>query len=426
MIGHSFPTLEEKPYNAIMNKNRIIPTVGISVLVPLALGVWGQSPRPGAEARAEGPSVTAAPATTSAASVPTPTVAAASGRAARPGRVPGLRGPDHPVPPTEAELTLDEAVKKVAAIPSISAELVETVDMLKQKFTINGIYRKAPGGRLFLKLAVSGLPGSSEVSMMLQVCDGVTLWDYQQLLEYKHYRKITLGPILEKLKAPELDAAAREQVLMRLGIAGPEVLLVGLRKTIHFDQKEDATLDGRPDGRPVWILRGTWQDRQGLLGANQQPLPLTAPLPAYIPSQVTLWIGKEDGWPYKLRLAGRPPTVLFDTRKTGPDGRPIGNLASIQKIEPSIIKLTYSIVSLDPTFKSGDFESPVPASARVEDNTEAVLSELEQMVQATIAAKKAETAKTEPLLPESIQIPRTPSANEGTGSPTPPPLVKPK
>ena len=88
--------------------------------------------------------------------------------------------------------------------------------------------------------------------------------------------------------------------------------------------------------------------------------------------------------------------------------------------------LTYSIVTLDPTFKTDDFEFHVPASARVEDSTEAVLSELEQLVQATIAAKKAETAKTEPLLPESIQIPRTPPANEETAPPTPPPLVKPK
>ncbi len=415
MIGHSFPTLEEKPYNSLMNKNRIIPTVGISVLLPLSLWLWTQAPRPGAEARADGPSVDAPAPTTSSAAVPPPRPSYAAGAAAA--------APETPAPaepPTEAELTLDEAAKKVAALPAISAEMVETVEMLKQKFTINGIYRKASGGRLFLKLVVSGLPGSS--GEMSQVCDGVTLWDYQQLLEYKHYRKITLAPILEKLKAPELDAAAREQVLTRLGIAGPEVLLVGLRKTIHFDQKEDGTLDGRP----VWILRGTWQDRQGLLGPNQQPLPLTAPLPAYIPSQAIVYVGKENGWPYKVRLAGRPPSVLYDTRRTGPDGRPVGSQSSIQKIEPSIIMLTYSIVTLDPTFKTADFDFRVPSSARVEDSTEAVLSELEQMIQATIAAKKVESAKSEPLLPETIQIPRTPTANEGTGLPTAPPLVKPK
>jgi hypothetical protein len=404
MIGHSFPTLEEKPYNATMNKNRIIPTVGISVLVPLVLCVWVQGLRPAAEAKAEGSSAGPAPA------------------AAR--SAPAAAEPAAAAPATEAELTLDEAIKKVAALPSVLAELVQSVEMLKQKFTINGTYRKAPGGRLFLKLVVSGLPGSS--AEMSQVCDGVTLWDYQQLLEYKHYRKITLAPILDKLKAPELDAAAREQVLTRLGIAGPEVLLVGLRKTIHWDQKEDATLDGRP----VWILRGTWQDRQGLLAPNQQPLPPSAPLPAYVPSQATLTIGKEDGWPYKLRLAGRQPTVLFDTRRVGPDGRPVGTLSSVQKgaIEPSIITLTYTLVTLDPSFKAADFEFRVPATGRVEDSTEQILSELENMIQATIAAKKAETAKGEPTLPEKITVPAPPAANDAAAPPKPPPIrsVEPK
>jgi hypothetical protein len=315
---------------------------------------------------------------------------------------------------------LDEAIKKVAALPSVKAELTEKVEMLKQKFEIHGTYRKAPGGRLFLQLIVSGLPGST--GEMRQVCDGTTLWDYQQILDSRFYRKIALGPVLEKLKAPELDALAREQVLARLGIAGPDVLLSGLRRTIHFDQKDEAT----EGDRPVWILRGTWQDRQGLLGPNQQPLREDAPLPAYIPSQVTLTIGKEDGWPYKVRLAGRQPTILFDTRRTGPDGRPIGTLSSIQKIEPSKLELTYTLVTLNPTFTPEDFDPHVPAGAHVEDGTEAEVSALQQIIEAKAAAKKAETARSEPLLEQPIELPKATTAPEGSATPTPPPLVKPK
>jgi hypothetical protein len=257
---------------------------------------------------------------------------------------------------------------------------------------------------------------------MRQVCDGTTLWDYQQILESRFYRKITLGPVMEKLKAPELDALAREQVLARLGIAGPDVLLSGLRKTIHFDQKDEGT----EEGHPVWILRGTWQDRQGILAPNQQPLRPDAPLPAYIPSQVTLTIGKENGWPYKVRLAGRQPTILYDTRRTGPDGRPIGTLSSIQKIEPSKLELTYTIISLDPAFKPDDFDFPVPAGAHVEDATEAEVSALQQIIEAKAAAKKAETARTEPLLEQSLELPKAANPPEGSAAPAPPPLFKPK
>ena len=399
------------PYNSTMNKNRLIPTVGIGVLLPLGFCLWlcDLSPTPGASARAD-----VAPVTPAATPPAAPAAASPAGAPA--------------APPTEAELTLDEAVKKVAAFEAFSAELVETVDMLKQKFAIQGFYRKASGGRIFLKLVVSGLPGSS--GEMQQVCDGVTLWDYQQVLEYKSYRKIMLGPVLAKLKDPVLDPAAREQVLARLGLAGPEVLLAGLRKAIHFDQKEEGTLkvkapDGATVSRPVWILRGAWQDRQGLLGPNQQPLPETAMLPAYVPSQATLTIGKDDGWPYKVRLAGRPAGVMQDTRRIGPDGRPIGTLSSIQKIDPSVIVLNYSVVSLAPSFKTGDFDFSVPAGAHVEDSTEALVSDLEQEIQRKIAAKKAETAKSETLLEQPIEV-RSAPAPEGSASPTPPPLVKPK
>jgi outer membrane lipoprotein-sorting protein len=375
-----------------MIKNRIIPTVGICWLIPLL--VWAQDP----------------------ASTPPPDAAAGT----RPPEAMANAAPAVPAaPPTEAELTLDEAAKKVAALASVAADLDQKVEMLKQKFEIQGRYVKAPGERLYLRLVVSGLPGAT--GEMRQVSDGVTLWDFQQVLESKYCRKVMLAPVLEKLKSADLDDAAREQVMTQLGVAGPDVLLVGLRKAVHFDQKEEGTYDGRP----VWILRGTWQDRQGLLGPNQQPLPEKAPLPPYVPSQATLTIGKEDGWPYKVRLAGRVPTMLLDTRRIGPDGRPIGPRTSIQSIEPSVVDLTYTNVTLDPTLRGDEFDFTPPDNLRPDDITESLLNGLEQMIQAKIAQKKAESARAEPLLNQSISVPKAKSPSEAT-SPTPPPLAKPR
>jgi outer membrane lipoprotein-sorting protein len=394
MIGHSFPTLEEMPYIPTMNTNRIIPTAGIFLLIPLYL--WAQAPAPAPSN--DVPAATKAPGAAMAPAAATP-----------------------PAPPTEAELTLDEAAKKVAAITTVSADLLQTVKMLKQQFVIKGSYLKAPGSRISLKMVVSGLPGAA--GEMLQVSDGVTIWDFQQVLESKYCRKVTLAPILEKLKAPELDVAARDQIFAQLGIAGPEALLLGLRQAIHFDQKEDGTLK---DGRPAWILRGTWQDRQGLLGPNQQPLPATAALPAYIPSQATVSIGKADGWPYEVRLAGQMPSVIVETRRIGPDGRPIGSLSSRQTIDPSVVELTYSNVTLDPKLTGNEFVYNPPASVRPDDITETLLSGLEQMIQNKINQQKAETARADPLLNQSISVPKPPVQLEGAAPPTSPPLAEPR
>ena len=271
--------------------------------------------------------------------------------------------------------------------------------MLGQRFDVKGRYLKAPNNRVYLRLAVSGLAKST--GTMLQVCDGETLWDFQQVLESQNYHTLKIAPILEKLKSPELDDALREQVMTQLGFSGPDALLVGLRKALRFDQKEEGTLDGKA----VWILRGTWKDREGLIGPDQQPLSPTATLPAYIPSLATVWIGKEDGWPYKVVLVGRAPSILQEEgRQLGADGRP----KAVQKAQPSRITLTYSNVQLNPPLKPEEFAFQAPPGVRVDDNTEALLNMLEQTLQARIAQKKQEAAKAEPLLGSIDRGPQSP------------------
>ena len=205
--------------------------------------------------------------------------------------------------------------------------------------------------------------------------------------------------------------------MTQLGFSGPDALLVGLRKAIRFDQKEEGTLDGKP----VWILRGTWKDREGLVGPDQQPLSPTATLPPYIPSLATVSIGKEDGWPYKVVLVGRVPSMLQeDSRPLGADGRP----KAVQKVQPSRITLTYSNVQLNTPLKPEEFAFQAPPGVRVDDNTDALLNVLEQTLQARIAQKKQEAAKAEPLLDQSIEVPR--SGGPPTSRLPPSPRLRPR
>ena len=231
--------------------------------------------------------------------------------------------------------------------------------MLKQDFFIKGRYLKAPSSRIYQRLDVSGLPDSKGIT--LQICDGETLWDFQEILDTKVFRKFSIKPILERLNSPEIDAKTRDQIISRMGFAGPETLLVGLRSAIKFTIKEEATLDGKP----VWLLRGTWRTRNGLTGPDQRPVPITGPLPAFIPSTASLYLGKDDGWPYKLLLVGNVPTILKDTRLKGPDGRYTTRKSSNDQIEPSKIELTYSNVQLNPTIRARNSPSrllPTPWS----------------------------------------------------------------
>jgi hypothetical protein len=300
-------------------------------------------------------------------------------------------------PPTPAERLIDEAAAKIAKLRSVSATLLETVDMLNQQIKIKGTYLKAPDTN----------------GTTLQVCDGETLWDYQAILDAPQaYRKFSVKPVMERLNSPELDPKIKEQAMNQMGLAGPESLLVGLRRDFRFEEKEDATLDGKP----VWILHGSWRSRQGLTGPDGRPVQQIGMLPPYIPSNILLYLGKEDGWPYKLSLWGKQPTIVYDTRKKGPDGRYIGSKSSIETVAPTKIVLEYSDVKLNVAIPVNEFVFQAPSSASVEDNTEMWVRGLDQAIRVQADRKKADATKKEgAVLEQEINIPPPP------GTPATPP-----
>src|SRR5262249_33302064 len=112
-------------------------------------------------------------------------------------------------PPTAAELLIDEALAKITKLQYIAADLLAEVQMLKEKVTIKGRYLKAPNARVYFLLTVSGLPDTGGTT--LQVCDGETFWDYQQVLDSQIYRKFSVKPVMERLNSPDLDSKIKEQ-----------------------------------------------------------------------------------------------------------------------------------------------------------------------------------------------------------------------
>jgi hypothetical protein len=264
--------------------------------------------------------------------------------------------------------------------------------MLGQKFRLEGLYRKAPGNKHRLTLKLVGLGDTS--GTVVQVCDGVTLFDYQNVLEQPICNKIKIGLILKKLESPDVTDELREAVFLQFNLAGPEVLLTGLRKAVAFDQKAEETFDGHP----VWVLRGRWKDRSNLTGPNQPPVPQNGPLPPYVPSITTIWLDKETGWPYQVRLEGRALSLLErqkkkDDRPLGPDGRPIGRPTAVREDTPSRIDLIYSSVLFNTKLGSETFLFEPPSGVSVQDQTEAITSALDSSLARVAAQKRAAAAK---------------------------------
>ena len=106
----------------------------------------------------------------------------------------------------------------------------------------------------------------------------------------------------------------------RSGFAGPETLLLGLRKTVKFDLKEEGELDGIES---LEVPRHLEESRKGLVGLDGRPVAAGGFLPPYIPMDGTLYLGKEDGWPYKLVPRG-PEAHRSSSRRaaSGPTAGP--------------------------------------------------------------------------------------------------------
>jgi hypothetical protein len=403
MIGHSLLTLEKMPYNPTMPNNRLIPVLAFGLIIPIA--AFAQAPG--------GATVNPSP---------TGNLPGAAAPANVPGgvQIPGMgaTAPAKEEPPTPAEDFLDKAIARIKKISSFSADIAQTVDMLNQKFEIGGKYLKAPNFRISLQLKVTGL-GDTEATT-LQVCDGTTLWELRQVLDTVSYTKLTLPAVLKKLNDPVLAGGPiYETVINRIGFTGPEAMLSGLRRTVKFDQKAEQTLDGKK----VVVIRGQWKDRTGLVGPNQQAISPTTPLPPYIPSNVAIWIGVEDGWPLKIEMVGNAPSMLaFDNRTTGLDGSKIGAKKAAPKVEPSRIVLQYKNLQLNPKIEDSLFaHTPPPGTTNIQDETQALLDFLDAAIQQETIRKKAEDAKGTPATLPGIDLPKPEVGAVPQPSPAPTP-----
>jgi hypothetical protein len=335
-----------------MPKNRIFPALAVAFVLPLL--AWGQAPAPGPALGTPGPAATPAP------------------------------------PPTEAEKLIDAAIAKLKGLKSVSARIAENVEILGQKFSLEGLYMKAPNYCTYMSLKLAGL--SDVAGTMLQVCDGKTLWDFQNVLQASNCRKLEIDKIVQKLQSPDCTAEVRERAFAQFGFSGPDVLLSGLRKEVEFNQKDEGTFEGQA----VWILRGTWKDRENISAPGQPKVAPTGPLPPYVPSLVTIYLGKEDGWPYQVKLEGKALSILIpkkDDRPRGPDGRPIGRPLAVKNEEPSKVLLTFSEVVMNAELGPEKFAFEPPSNIRVEDGTEQLVAGLDAMISNEALRKKQKAAQ---------------------------------
>lgn len=300
-----------------------------------------------------------------------------------------------PAKPTKAQELLIASIEKVRKLKSISTDISMKGEALNVSFQVDGQYLRAPGNKAYLRLNLSG--SGDATGSMLQVCDGAILWDVYQVLTDSRYSKLEIQKVLAKLEDPGLEKEIRDMVKQQMGLSGPEAFLDGLNKTITFDQQEESTLNGIP----VYVIRGAWTNRDRLSGPDGQPLGPKMPFPPFVPSVAAVWLGKEDGWPYKVEMRGQVRSELAAdnpaNRKTDITGKRANPAAAKRDtINPTSLVLIYGNVKLNSDIPDEKFAFQPPRQIEqaklVQDQTPQYLMLLDNQIQQN-AAKKAGATK---------------------------------
>ena len=234
-----------------------------------------------------------------------------------------------PSEPRSAAAELKRTREQLQKCSSISAKVVERIEILEKSYKAEGRYLqtalKPNDWHMRLELVVK--LGKSE-GALLEVCDGEVLWTRIEIDQGgKQDKKAPKDLSLTRRNISEIMSAARKlgdaktekDLIVALGLGGLPALIAAIEQDMKFGETTEGTLRERP----VSVIHGTWTDAfaQKLRGPQQQQQAQGPPslLPAFVPDAVRIYVDRETGFPHRImylkKLVGREvhkPMVTLD------------------------------------------------------------------------------------------------------------------
>ncbi|MGO8688052.1 MAG: LolA family protein [Thermoguttaceae bacterium] len=235
------------------------------------------------------------------------------------------------------QAVLEAAVRSLESRRSVSAKIHQQIQLFDKQLVGRGDYLELRGGPVPLIRLEMQVQIGDQVSSLLQVCDGQTLWSYTKLADKETLTRLdavrATAALQQAAQRPDRNPAA---VLPGLG---------GLSKSLRaLDANFRFTTAERRQFRQaaVWRLQGGWQPAQlaRLLPKQAAAIAQGKPadfrrLPQYLPDRVVLILGQEDLFPYRIEYRR---TV---DKKDGPSADDEGRL--LVSIDLDDVRLNFPI-----------------------------------------------------------------------------------
>ena len=217
------------------------------------------------------------------------------------GAIPGAEGLGvaDAAPAASGDVVLASAVGKLARYSSISASIRQRVGLFGHDLFGSGQYvQRGVDAKRKLRLEMT-IQGKRQKSSATRICDGRLLYLLDDIGGHPTLRVVDLRRVEDALAQAD-QARATEWRRFDLGFGGLPRLLAACEENFSFA----AAYQSQLNDVPVWVLRGHWKaDRLQVLLAgqggagptkNQQP----TSLPAHMPNEVVLYLGRDDLFPY--------------------------------------------------------------------------------------------------------------------------------
>ncbi len=220
-----------------------------------------------------------------------------------------------------AEEALRAAIAALDRYETVVAKVRQRSEVMEKTVSGTGTYVQGPARYNLVRLELS-LQIEEHPCSLLQICDGKQLWTHR--IQFGETRLTCLDAERVLAALQKNEAAANKAAIPGLALGGLPRMVRELEQCFLFTEIKDAELGTFP----VRVLKGQWRtDRLKRFLPEQaaaidagQPADL-AKLPAHVPDEVQLFLGRGDLFPYRLECHRRhsvaikpqtsPPQVQF-------------------------------------------------------------------------------------------------------------------
>jgi hypothetical protein len=219
---------------------------------------------------------------------------------------------------------LAQSMASLAQYNSLAAKIRQRVELFDQQLVGTGSYCQGPVESHLLRWELKIRVGD-QVTSLLQVCDGRSLWIHRQssdkaMLEHVDMTRLRDAKRNAKVEGARQDGTATPDTVTpgtlaapSLGSGGLSRLLMHLDRSFRFTSVQPVQL-GRT---PMRALRGEWEPGYLTRWLPKQRAAIEAGTPAdtsklmdHLPDHVVVFLGRDDLFPYRIEYRRKSPTLV--------------------------------------------------------------------------------------------------------------------